>query len=242
MHQLIPKPLFVLAGGFGTRLRSVVSDVPKPLAPVNGVPFLKHLLLNWKDQGSIDIYLLLHHGAEAVVRFVEEMAYAGELRGLNVRTLVEETPLGTGGSIANALRHFDVHETFLLTNADTWLGSGIRELSVGSPCALGIVQISDASRFGRVITDNGRICTFQEKSLPGAGWINSGLYHLTPEVFRPLAERRVFSLEADLFPHLARAGQLHAVQLETEFIDIGVPEDYRTFCHWSRAGRKNGLA
>lgn len=235
--------LFVLAGGFGTRLRAVVQDVPKPLAPVDGQPFLAHLIPCWKAQGIRDLYLLLHHEANQVLTMLESVVSSGELDDMRIHTLIEAKPLGTGGAVANAIKEFEIKDSFLVTNADTWLGAGIRELAVASPCAIGVIKVPNSQRYGVVRFHEGVVLEFAEKSdSDGAGWVNAGLYHLTPDVFERHSQLESFSMERDVFPGLVASGSLTAVALETDFIDIGIPEDYFKFCEWIESEKKHELS
>ena len=122
------RQLLVLAGGFGTRLRSVVSEVPKPLAPVRHKPFLYYLVEQWMAQGVRSFTFLLHHEAERIEYFLDSEKREGILTGCELRTLTEPQPLGTGGAVAFAVRQFALEGSFLIANADTWLGSGIHQV------------------------------------------------------------------------------------------------------------------
>jgi len=233
------RTLLVLAGGLGTRLRSVVADVPKPLAPVDGHPFLHHAIENWRRQGIDKLMLLLQHRAEAIEKFVAE--HRELMAGLEVCISIEPQPLGTGGAVAHAVKAFGLSGSFLVTNADTWLGSGVTELAGARVPAMGIVRVDNVERYGCVRVDGGRIAAFSEKGCEtGAGWINAGIYHLDAAVFDRW-DGRPFSLEKELFPVLAAAGSLHGVALDTDFIDIGIPEDYARFCRWIASGKTEDL-
>lgn len=235
--------LLVLAGGFGTRLRSVVKDVPKPLAPIGGQPFLVHLISQWKIQGIRDLYLLLHYEADQILSLLKALSNSGALGHMRVHAVTEDKPLGTGGAVANAIKQFNIQNSFLVTNADTWLGTGIRELASIDPCAIGVTKVRNAQRYGSVRFHDGIITGFAEKvDRAGAGWINAGLYHLTPGVFEQHRSLGSFSMERDVFPGLVEKGDLASVSLETDFIDIGIPEDYFRFCEWIKSGKKHELS
>ena len=96
--------MFVLAGGFGTRLRSVVSDVPKPLAPVAGKPFISYLIAHWIEQGINDFVFLLHYEAGQIEAVLESMSADPKFSDVNFRAITEEIPLGTGGSLLHAIK------------------------------------------------------------------------------------------------------------------------------------------
>src|ERR1017187_6530825 len=111
--------LLVLAGGFGTRLKSVVSEVPKALAPVGDVPFLHLQFEHWKNQGVTSFVFLLHHRADHIIDFINGEQY-GLLKNCAVQWIIEPTPMDTGGAIAYAIQQLNIRGNFLVTNADTW--------------------------------------------------------------------------------------------------------------------------
>ena len=229
--------MLVLAGGFGTRLRTVVSDVPKPLAPVLGVPFLQHLIMSWKSQGIKEIFLLLHYKADMIKRLVKSMKLSGLIDDLKIEIVVEVEPLGTGGSVLNAVDTLNIQESFLVVNADTWLGSGLEEMISAGHNSIGAVKVTDVGRYGELYIQKGYVDGLCEKSASDvAGWINAGIYHLHPEIFVNYRVGSSFSLEATVFPEFLKHSKLNAVKLETDFIDIGIPEDYLKFCRWAIAG------
>lgn len=233
--------LLVLAGGFGTRLRSAVADVPKPLAPVAGRPYLHYLDESWTAQGVSAITFLLHYQAERITAFVKQQQQDGPLRSCVVDVVVEPTPLGTGGAIAYAVQQLGIKDDFLVANADTWLGSGIRALASTAVPAMAAIEIGDAGRYGNVDIHDNKVQGFREKQeYQGRGWINAGLYHLGSDLFAGW-DGAPYSIERDVFPGLAQSGRLNAVALDTDFIDIGVPEDYFRFCRWVESGRRGVL-
>lgn len=233
--------LLVLAGGLGTRLRSAVSEVPKPLAPIAGKPFLHYLVESWIEQGVAQLTFLLHYQADLIKSFLDQCGNEGLLNRCEIRTLSEPHPLGTGGAIAYAVQQFGLKESFLVCNADTWLGSGIERVLDASAPALSVVRVENSGRYGNVEIQHGRVIAFEEKQDGrGPGWINAGLYHLHADLFHDWSGRS-FSLERELFPRLVETGQLKAIPLETDFIDIGIPDDYFRFDNWIKSGKKGVL-
>ncbi|WP_276359574.1 sugar phosphate nucleotidyltransferase [Daejeonella sp. H1SJ63] len=221
--------LFVLAGGFGTRLQSVVSDVPKPLAPVNGHPFLYYQVKNWISQGLTSFVFLLHSKADMIIEFLEN-EQNGLLRFCTVKYLIEPEPMGTGGALAYAVQQLKFDESFLVTNADTWLGLGAAEIIECGPDCMAIINVDNSGRYGSVRITDEYITLFNEKSEDSSpGWINAGLCYLDSNTFKNW-DGKPFSLEKTIFPALAIEGTLKAVKLKTDFIDIGVPADYQLFC------------
>jgi len=233
------KPILVLAGGFGSRLKSVVSNVPKPLAPVCGKPFLVHLIEHLISQGAKEFVLLLHYEAELIQSMIAEVVDRYSLDGVAITSIVEGVPLGTGGSIANAINVLNICESFLVVNADTWLGDGLKQLSLVSPNVIAAVKVKDCSRYGALVLEGTKIERFLEKKLSNdGGLVNAGLYHLSPNIFTDFLVSDNFSLEADVFPTVVEKRMLSAIEIDTNFIDIGIPEDYFRFCRWIEAGKK----
>ena len=234
---MITSKLLILAGGFGTRLRSMVADRPKPLAQVSGFPFLEYLIRVWVEAGQREFVFLLHHQAWQVIEYLEGIE-SSLLSGCQYKTVIEKTPMGTGGAIANAVHEIGLERGFLIANADTWLGNSLLALNDSVSPSMAIVKVPDAARYGSVRFDEGDMVTgFVEKQgARGPGWINAGMYHLHAGLFSEW-DGRAFSLEEKLFPHLAKKLQLRAVRLKTEFIDIGIPKDYQRFNRWVETGR-----
>jgi D-glycero-alpha-D-manno-heptose 1-phosphate guanylyltransferase len=230
--------MLVLAGGFGTRLKPVVNDVPKALAPIGDVPFLYLQIENWIKQGLSSFVFLLHHQADLIIKFLLEER-EGLLKGREVAWVIEETPMDTGGAIAYAVRELHLDGTFLVTNADTWLGDGIAHLFKSATPAMAVIKRENVSRYGQVLFDStGQISAFSEKGVSvEPGWINAGLCHLDANLFMDW-DGQAFSLERSAFAALVKAGKMTAVPLQTDFIDIGIPEDYYLFKSWVEKGRQ----
>ena len=233
--------LLVLAGGFGTRLQSVVAEVPKALAPVGDVPFLRLQIEHWKNQGLKSFVFLLHHQADLIIDFLRN-EQNGLLKDCDVQWLVEPMPMGTGGALAYAVEHLNISNDFLVTNADTWLGTGIKEVWQAASPAMAVVRVGDAGRYGNVQFDDKNLITaFHEKiTTVGTGWINAGLCHLQADLFKDW-NNEPFSLERDLFPIWADRGNFGAVPLESNFIDIGLPDDYSRLCRWIESQKVGNL-
>jgi len=214
----------VLAGGMGTRLRSVVAELPKCLAPVAGRPFLAWLLDDLREAGFGHIILSLGYRHEAVEDWV-----AGRPDRDSISCVVEREPLGTGGGVRLALEQAREENVFVL-NGDTFFGVDFHAMQTfhHNSCAtatLALKQMFDFERYGEVVCDaQGRITSFREKQPCAAGLINGGIYLLRRDALRDRPER--FSLEQDFFVPLAVKGQLAGFRSDGYFIDIGIPADY----------------
>lgn len=222
------KKIIILAGGLGTRLKSVVSNVPKPWAPINNRPFIEYLLSKWVTAGFNSFFFLLHHQAEVAISYINSYK-SSLLKGMNVKYLVEDSPLGTGGAIANAVNKLKINDSFFVTNADTWLENADSFYQNSKIPSLAIIYVKDTNRYGRVIVRDNLVERFIEKdSLLGEGWINAGMYHLNSSFFIDW-DGQAFSMETKLLPQLVEQKLLKAFPIETNFIDIGIPDDYRRF-------------
>jgi NDP-sugar pyrophosphorylase family protein len=234
--------LLVLAGGFGTRLQPLLQSVPKALAPVGGVPFIELQLEHWIAQQVRSFVFLLHHQAGQIMDYLDMAAANGLLKNCEVISLVEPSPMDTGGAVASAVRELDLTGDFLVTNADTWIGLGIEALTAVDGPAIAVTWLDDTRRYGQVqFDDDHRVIKFAEKNaMNESGWINAGLCRLCSKMFENWDGSR-FSLEKQTFPELVKRGELRVVPIENNFIDIGIPDDYRRFCRWVEGGRKDLL-
>lgn len=149
--------------------------------------------------------------------------------------------MATGGAIAYAVRELGLDGSFLVANADTWLGGGVGQLSAAVAPAIAVVGVPNTERYGQVRVESNKIGAFEEKQCSsGPGLINAGLYHLSAEMFQDWGGQP-FSLERELFPKWVGVNRLTAVSLDTDFIDIGMPEDYFRFCRWIASNKAENL-
>jgi NDP-sugar pyrophosphorylase family protein len=222
--------MFVLAGGFGTRLQSVLAGLPKALAPIKGTPFLRLQLDNWRYQGVRSFTFLLHYKAELIIEFLE--GYATSHPDCKINYLVEPNPYGTGGSLSFAMKKLNYEGGFLVANADTWLGFGIEKLIHSVSPTIAVVKMENTGRYGGVLLNNEyQVISFSEKNKNfGPGLVNAGIYKLSTDLFKRW-DGMPFSLEQKIFPELVLMGRLNALVLKSDFIDIGIPEDYEKFCN-----------
>lgn len=239
--KTIDIPILILAGGFGTRLKSVVHDVPKPLAPIHGIPFMEILLDQWYKNGFRNFYFLLHYQSEMMIQFIESYQQ-NKKDSVVMNWIVEEVPLGTGGAIANAVKNSNIKGDFIVANADTYLGkSTLSELVGRKAPAIVAVEVNDTSRYGTLHIENQKLVGFQEKELSkSSGHINAGSYLLSSDYFVDW-DSKPFSMEVDLFPRLIETNGIDVVTVDTYFIDIGIPDDYSRFSKWIESGKKTVL-
>ncbi|HMB93038.1 MAG TPA: nucleotidyltransferase family protein [Rhodothermales bacterium] len=222
----------ILCGGLGTRLRGVVDDRPKVLAPVAGEPFLGYLLDHLQGQGISDIVLSTGHLGE----LVEDYVGSGDRWGVRVRCVREPEPLGTGGALRFVADALDVQEPFLVLNGDTFFSDALSQLvdfhamRPEAQATLALVEVMQAARYGTVEADpkTGTVTAFLEKQpgRAGSAWINAGVYVLDPSLLSTIPPGRNVSLERDVFPRRIGRGLYACPFPDATFLDIGTPEDY----------------
>jgi D-glycero-alpha-D-manno-heptose 1-phosphate guanylyltransferase len=224
-------PCIILAGGLGTRLRSVVADQPKCLAPVGSRTFLEIQLELLASRGVERFVLSLGYLADAVIEAIAPLNAKCQ-----VDWVVEASALGTGGAVLNALEQTNIEEA-LVTNGDTWLDASLRAFQpllntkVGELMRMAVVNMPDRGRYGGpIVATDGIVNGFDHKGAVGPGLINAGLYRLHRKAFGSRLPGAAFSLEADVMAGLVPQRAVRATTVSGAFIDIGVPEDYRRFC------------
>ncbi len=216
----------ILCGGLGTRLRSVVSDVPKSMAPIGGKPFLMYQI-NWlKKYNFTEIILCVGYLKQHIKNYFGN----GSLFGVNIVYSEEDELLGTAGAIKNA--EGLVYDTFIVLNGDTYAKIDFNKLvefhkSKNSKYTLGLTKVKESSRYGVVTIDNdNKIINFSHQSGAGsANYINGGVYVFEPEIFKYIASGKAVSLEQEVIPNLINEDAYGHIW-EGTFVDMGVPESY----------------
>jgi NDP-sugar pyrophosphorylase family protein len=230
----IPTSAVILAGGLGTRLRPAITDRPKVLAPVAGRPFLDYLLTHLWNQGVRQVVLSIGYLADQIKSYVGD----GERWNLRAGYVWEEQPLGTAGALR--LSSLGLEGPFFGLNGDTLFLADFQELwhahrSHPATASVCLKPSEDPAQRGRVSVDpNGRITSFEEKASEGAGqqsvWlVNAGLYLLEPRALASVAPGESASIERQVFPQLARQGELYGQVQQAYFADIGTPESLAVF-------------
>ncbi len=216
----------ILCGGLGTRLATVVADRPKAMALISNRPFLEYQLKFLKVQGVTDVTLLTGFMGS----MIEEYFGNGSRFGLGIKYISEASPLGTGGALKAALKS-GLGLPLVLLNGDSFVKFSLSDFLQATDANHGVVvtQVPDASRFGAVALDaDCRVKRFEEKNAAGgSGFINAGVYFLSPQVKALFPNENRFSLEREVLPKLVAQGDLKAFITRNEFIDIGTPESYR---------------
>jgi len=218
----------ILAGGLGIRLRGIVEDKPKSMAPIGDMPFLEHLILQLKRYRLEDIVLCIGYLGEQVQGYFGD----GSRWDVHISYSWEKEQRGTGGAVKLAERLVK-DQNFLVMNGDSFLDIDLNKLidhhlKKDALATMALVEIEDPARYGAVeINEKGEIVSFVEKGQSsGSKLINGGIYVLNRKVFDHIPKGKV-SLEKEVFHKLIGKG-FYGMNVEGFFIDIGVPEDYES--------------
>lgn len=219
----------ILAGGLGTRLRSAVPDLPKPMAPISGRPFLEYQLDYWISQGVSRFVLSVGYRHEAITEH-----FGPRYKGVDLEYAIEEQPLGTGGAFLLAAEKTGLREPFLLLNGDTYFGVDWSVLNAyalehDADWCLSLFRTSEQGRYmGIELSSEGRITSLKSGVEQGPRLANGGVYWVHPRVLSGAWRSGAkLSLEDGLFPNAFATGQrLFGLEFTGTFIDIGVPDDY----------------
>lgn len=220
------KEVLVLAGGLGTRLQSVVSNIPKALAPIAGRPFLSYLLRYLSRNQVQRVVLSTGVGANHIEDFLKTEKFPFE-----ITTMREAKPLGTGGAIQFCLTAI-TQPAFFIINGDTILDGNLDQIysdhmQTQASVTIGSVRVPDAKRYGRIkASASHQVLGFEEKGSSGPGLINGGIILTNQSIFKNLSKKPPFSFETDILPPLVEAGQVYSSVCKGFFLDIGIPEDY----------------
>jgi D-glycero-alpha-D-manno-heptose 1-phosphate guanylyltransferase len=216
----------ILAGGLGTRLRSVVNELPKCMAPVNGRPFIDNVIHYLLEYDVKHFIFSVGYKSEAIINHIQT-----NYPELHADFAIEASPLGTGGAIQLALSYVKEENT-IIVNGDTIFEADLHTLSSvhlqNTPaCTLALKPMKQFDRYGVVtIDDNFRVKGFQEKKYYEEGLINGGIYIVNKSAFLKYQFPEVFSFEKDFLEIYIRQEKIIGYPFDAFFIDIGIPEDY----------------
>jgi D-glycero-alpha-D-manno-heptose 1-phosphate guanylyltransferase len=223
----------ILAGGFGTRLQSVVSNIPKPMAPINDLPFLHYQLNYLKHFGIKNVIFSVGYLAENIKNY-----FGNNFNELEIEYVLEKTPLGTGGGIRLALQQSE-ENLVLVLNGDSFFDINLNQfynyhINEDAQISLALREVDDASRYGTIVkNEHNTIISFQEKNnLSQPGIINGGVYIIDSSLYlKHTPAEKNFSIEKDFFEKQLSNLSIKGFQFNGYFIDIGIPEDYQKAQH-----------
>jgi D-glycero-alpha-D-manno-heptose 1-phosphate guanylyltransferase len=217
----------VLAGGFGTRLNAVVPDRPKPMAEINGRPFLEYLFDFLMKQGIEKIILSVGYRSEMISGY-----FGNRYQNLTLCYAAETSPLGTGGGIRFALSQITGDKVFII-NGDTFFRISLPRMEEEfhrkkADILLALHPVNNPDRYGVIgLQEKGRVHTFREKGQStGPSLVNGGIYLMKSGIFSGFDLPPAFSLEKDFLEINAGMLRIFGIPFDNDFIDIGIPETY----------------
>ena len=223
----------ILAGGKGTRLRSLISDRPKPLADVRGRPFLEYLMDFLLRQGCTHFILSICYKKD-MIRSHFGKAY----KGITISYAEENEPLGTGGAVLKAHRKLITNRPFLIINGDTFFNIPIKDFlhsfeKMNADLSIALFKATESDRYNLVELDEVyRVKDPDDRKASIGQHASGGFFLARPEIMTRFKKKLIsFSLEKDFIPEIKNNGCIiTGMKFNNEFIDIGLPDDYRKFC------------
>ncbi len=225
LNLKVPSKAFILAGGMGTRLRPITYEIPKALIPLKGKPLIEHMIELLRDAGLRDIIISIGYLGDKI----KEHLGNGSKFGVNIDYVNESEPLGTGGPLKLAKPL--LNDTFVMMNGDEYKMVDIADMyefhkQQGALATIGLTTVSEPSKYGVAELKGTRVVGFKEKPKdPQSNLINAGIYILEPEVIDMLPNGKSM-IETDLFPKLARKGELSGYHFEGPWYDLGDLQRY----------------
>jgi len=220
----------ILAGGFGTRIKHLLGELPKPMVPVNGRPFIEWVVRYLAAQNIRRVVLSTGYLTETIESHFQPQPVAG----VTVSCVPETTPLGTAGGFLNAMQQSKINSSaWFLLNGDTLAFANLADAigALQNESTAGVIfgrELPDTSRYGSLVTDStGKLTSFAEKR-PGQGVISTGIYLFRDSLVKRFSSKLPLSLEQEVFPALTAAGvSLKVLRMNAPFLDIGTPETLR---------------
>ena len=222
------KTAVILAGGLGTRLRSTVPNLPKPMAPIHDRPFLEYLMEYWIGQGVENFILSVGYKYEVITEY-----FGSCWKGIPIKYVVEQSPLGTGGGLLLAAE--ELKNPFLVLNGDTFFEVDFKKLKQfhdvnHSEWTFALFQTSEVGRYmGIELSGSGRVDSLKSNMTHSGRLVNGGVYLLDPSILDKYQYNLTdkVSLEDDILPFLfSQESRIFGLEQAGRFIDIGLPEDY----------------
>ena len=227
------KVAVILAGGLGTRLQSVVSKVPKPMAPVGGKPFLDIILRYWIDQGITKFIISVGYKYESIINYFGDI-----FEGVSIEYVIEKEPLGTGGGLLKVLSdsNSNINEQFLIVNGDTFFSVDLHELEKfhfknNSKWTIALFKSTDKDRYMQFhLSLSSEIIDIMNCNSTDSFFSNAGIYLIDNKniIIKNSPNKKKFSLEADIISKIIGKNMMFGFYTDQTFLDIGIPKDYES--------------
>jgi D-glycero-alpha-D-manno-heptose 1-phosphate guanylyltransferase len=233
----------ILAGGLGTRLRSVASDIPKSMMPINGRPFLEYEIIYLRQKGIKEIVLCVSHLRDSIVDYFGD----GRGFGVNIEYSVEEERLGTAGAVKNAVDRLDIPDYFMVLNGDTFIEYDLKKMLAvffkkDVEMVIAIAKNPGGDTSVLKIDDKGKVISYLEKpaDLPadrtGSGYSGAGSYIVKKDTVKRWPAGHI-SLEYNCIPKIVGEGKAYGVTVDSKIYDIGTPEGLKEFSGFLNANK-----
>jgi len=227
------KSLVILAGGLGTRLRPIINDVPKPMAPVLGKPFIYHLMHFYSSREEIEFIISVGYKSNTVVDY-----FGFEFQGSKIKYVNESEPLGTGGALLNVLDSGLIrNEFFFLVNGDSFIDYDFnsmlcKHIESNAALTIGTMRANQADRYGGIKLEEGskRVLGFTSDKCGKGETANAGTYIFSrsKSLYESLSKcGQKFSLESNFLTKYVKNASVNSFEMSGSFLDIGVPSDYQ---------------
>jgi D-glycero-alpha-D-manno-heptose 1-phosphate guanylyltransferase len=212
----------ILAGGLGTRLKSISKDTPKPLMPINDKVFLDYPIHQLKKFNINNIFLSVGFNHNLIVDY---------FKNTELKYIIEEEPLGTGGAIKKALSQISHFENIVILNGDTFFNIDYDKLvelhlKTRSDITIGSKIIQKPYRYGTMEVENSKVIDFKEKKEIEEGVVNCGIYIINKSILKYFPSEEKFSFEKEILENQIQKLKISTLISDSYFIDIGIPEDY----------------
>jgi D-glycero-alpha-D-manno-heptose 1-phosphate guanylyltransferase len=217
----------ILAGGFGTRLRTVINNTPKVMASVNEKPFLEYILFSLYKSNIEEVVLSVHYLSNHIKDY-----FGNSYKGMKLKYTEESSPLGTGGAIKHSLSHLRKTDNILVMNGDSFVNCDLLQVieehkSSECPISMVVKKLPVSERYGTLEIQNNKIVSFKEKKPEKDCFINTGIYLISSRIFSNYNLPESFSFEKDFLQKEIPSLNINAIYTDSFFIDIGIPEDYK---------------
>lgn len=219
--------VIILAGGFGTRLQSVVKDVPKPMADINGKPFLEYILEYLSGYNVTNIVISVGYKQDVIKSY-----FKSSYKGIPLCYSCEDEPLGTGGAIKKSLNFITTNaKNVLVMNGDTFFEVDLAKLEkidnkFKADITISLIEMRNFDRYGAIKVESNIVKKFEEKKFYEKAYINGGVYMIKKNIFNKFIISNKFSFEEFLEKNLTNMKVCPYISNNSYFIDIGIPSDY----------------
>ena len=227
------KEAIILAGGLGTRLKSIVKTIPKSMILINSKPMLQYIIEKLYKENFDRIIISVGYLSKQILEY-----FGNNFQGMKIDYSIEDRPLGTGGALILASK-LTTSPHFLVLNGDSFIDFDYNDIykkwAKNKQVLIISTYMDDTSRYGAIVYQDEKVISFGEKNSSGPGFINAGVYMISKEILKNYSNLKVFSLEKDFLNVEVTNDSVYCYPTKCNFIDIGVPEDLEKASNFFRS-------